>query len=108
MIRERRSFSASKCSNPHPYVSAAPSLLLIINNPSESLWDAAKGTERSNMSEQRRIYEMSGSEQLIADLKIPSGNAFGVPQTRQYSSGTYSARLNNRPTAVHVYAERRF
>ena len=50
---------------------------------------------------------MSGSEQLIADLKIPSGNAFGVPQTRQYSSGTYSARLNNRPTAVHVYAERK-
>jgi hypothetical protein len=60
------------------------------------------------MSAQTMVNEISGSERLIADLKIASGNAFGVPQKREYASGTYSALFNNRPTAVDVYAQRRF
>ena len=60
------------------------------------------------MSELTMVDEISGFEQLIADFKIRSGNAFGVLRQRQYSSGTYSALFNNRPTAVDVYAGRRF
>ena len=60
------------------------------------------------MSAQTMVDEISGFERLIVDLNIPSGNAFGVPRQRQYSSGTYSALFNNRPTAVDVYAGRRF
>jgi hypothetical protein len=58
------------------------------------------------MSELTMVDEVSGFEQLIADFKIRSGNDFGVPQQRQYSSGSYLAQFNNRPTAVHVCAER--
>ena len=58
------------------------------------------------MSELTMVDETSGFEQLIADFKIRSGNAFGVPQQRQYSSGSYLAQFKNRPTAVHVCAER--
>jgi hypothetical protein len=58
------------------------------------------------MSEQAMVEEISGLGQLIADFMISSGDAFGVPQQRHYP--TCSALFDSRPTAVHVYAERRF
>ena len=56
------------------------------------------------MSRQTMVEEISGYEQPIADLKIPSGNGFGLPQQRQYPPR--SALFDNRATAVH--AGRRF
>ena len=56
------------------------------------------------MREQTMVDEMSTLRQLIADLKIPSGNTFGLPQQRQYPPR--SALFDHRATAVH--AERRF
>ena len=56
------------------------------------------------MSRQTMVEEINGHEQPIADLKIPSGNVFGLPQQRQYPPR--SALFDNRATAVD--AERRF
>ena len=56
------------------------------------------------MPEQSTVDEKSTLGQLIADLKVPSGNAFGLPQQRQYPPR--SALFDNRATAVD--AERRF
>ena len=63
----------------------------------------ATAAERSNMSDQAMVEEISGPERLVADFKVPSGNAFGSPQQRQYPP---SELFDNRPTAV--YAGRRF
>ena len=80
------------------------------------------------MSEQTMIDAMSRFGQLTADLKIPSDDLSAVPQqltdaiaqagfqsitgtiafAGQYPSASCSTGFNNRPTVVHVYADRRF
>lgn len=80
------------------------------------------------MSEQTMIDEMSRSGQLTADFRIPGDDLSAVPQqladaiaqpgfqsttgtiasAGQYPRAAYSTEFNNRPTVVHVYADRRF
>ena len=80
------------------------------------------------MSDQTMIDEMSRFGQPTADLRIPGDDLSAMPQqladaiaqagfqsttgtiafAGQYPSATYSTEFNNRPTVVHVYADRRF